>query len=386
MKILRSIHTVNPDLGGPIESVMQSSAALVRRGHDVEIVSLDASADTWVRNCPMPVHALGPGRGSYGYAPRFSRWVRERHAHYDAVIVQGLWQYSSFGVWRALRGTPTPYFVFPHGMLDPWFKRTYPLKHLKKLLYWPWAEYRVLRDAAAVLFTSDEERRLARESFSLYRCNEVVVNYGTAAPEIDLAVAREDFFSSFPQLRGRRFLLFLGRLHEKKGCELLLEAFAARNSSRTDQSLDLVIAGPCADEAYLERLKRMVPSAAITFTGMLAGTRKWGAFSAADAFILPSHQENFGIAVVEALACGTPVLISNKVNIWREITAGEAGYVENDDLTGTARLIERWVATAPDARAAMKENARKSFARHFEIDRATDSLLEVLGNQRRTGE
>jgi len=217
----------------------------------VEIVSLDAPADPWVRGCPLSVHALGPGRGNYGYAPRFSRWIRERHAHYDAVIVQGLWQYSSFGVWRALRGTSTPYFVFPHGMLDPWFKRTYPLKHLKKLLYWPWAEYRVLRDAAAVLFTSEEERRLARESFSPYRCHELVVNYGTAAPEIDLARAREEFFDSFPQLRGRRFLLFLGRLHEKKGCELLLKAFAAqRNPVRADQSLDLVIAGPCADEAY----------------------------------------------------------------------------------------------------------------------------------------
>lgn len=385
MKILRSIHSVNPALGGPIESVTQSSALLARRGHDVEIISLDAPTDPWVRDCPMPVHALGPGRGSYGYAPSFSRWIRERSANYDAVIVQGLWQYSSFGVWRALRKTSTPYFVFPHGMLDPWFKRTYPRKHLKKLLYWPWAEYRVLRDAAAVLFTSEEERCLARESFSLYRCNEVVVNYGTAAPEIDLAAAREDFFSSFPELRGRRFLLFLGRLHEKKGCDLLLQAFAARNSSRTDQSMDLVIAGPCADEAYLEHLKRMLPSASgITFTGMLAGKRKWGAFSAADAFILPSHQENFGIAVVEALACGTPVLISNKVNIWREIAADEAGYVESDELAGTARLIERWVTTAPDIRAAMRNNARESFVRHFEINRATDSLLEVLGNQRRS--
>jgi glycosyltransferase involved in cell wall biosynthesis len=121
---------------------------------------------------------------------------------------------------------------------------------------------------------------------------------------------------------------------------------------------------------------------AVTFTGMLAGIRKWGAFSAADAFILPSHQENFGIAVVEALACGTPVLISNKVNIWREITANEAGYVENDDLAGTARLIERWVAAAPNVRAALKENARACFARNFEIDRATDSLLEVLGDRR----
>ena len=114
---------------------------------------------------------------------------------------------------------------------------------------------------------------------------------------------------------------------------------------------------------------------------MLAGSLKWGAFSVADAFILPSHQENFGIAVVEALASGTPVLISNKVNIWREIVADEAGYVENDDLAGTARLIERWVATAPEVRAAMRGKARECFARHFEINHATDSLLKVLGDR-----
>lgn len=383
MKILRSIHSVNPAHGGPIESVKQSSAVLARRGHLVEIVSLDAPDDSWVRDCPVKVHAVGPGRGNYGYTPAFTRWIKDRHANYDAVIVQGLWQYSSFGVWRALRGAATPYFVFPHGMLDPWFKRTYPLKHLKKSLYWPWAEYRVLRDAAAVLFTSEEERRLARESFSPYRCHELVVSYGTAAPEIDLASARESFFQGFPQLRGRRFLLFLGRLHEKKGCELLIEAFAAlRNSARPDQSLDLVLAGPCADPAYQEHLKRMAaPVPGITFAGMLAGAQKWGAFSAADAFLLPSHQENFGIAVVEALACGTPVLISNKVNIWREIAAAEAGCVENDDLAGTARLIERWAGTAANVRATMVENARECFVRHFEITRATDSLLEVLGGR-----
>jgi glycosyltransferase involved in cell wall biosynthesis len=153
--------------------------------------------------------------------------MRQHHKQFDAVIVHGIWQYSSFGVWRALAGTDTPYFVFPHGMLDPWFKRTYPLKHLKKLLYWPWAEYRVLRDAAAVLFTSEEERRLARESFALYRCREVVVNFGTAAPE-NLERAREVFFGTHPQLRNRRFLLFLGRLHVKKGCDLLINIVAAR--------------------------------------------------------------------------------------------------------------------------------------------------------------
>ncbi len=217
MRILRSTRSINPAVGGPIESIKQSSAVLQARGHTVEIVSLDAPDDPWVRECPVKVHALGPGRGHYGYSENFVPWLTQHRTQYDVVLVQGIWQYSSFGVWRALHGTATPYFVFPHGMLDPWFKRTYPLKHWKKLLYWRWAEYRVLRDAAAVLFTSEEERRLARESFSAYRCREEVVNYGTAAPTVDLAEAREHFFASFPHLRGRRVLLFLSRVAEKKG-------------------------------------------------------------------------------------------------------------------------------------------------------------------------
>jgi len=388
MKILRSIHTVNPTLGGPIESVRQSSAILARRGHVVDIVSLDASSDPWVRDFPVPVYALGSGRGGYSYAARFTDWIRERHAEYDAVIVQGLWRYNSFGVWRALRGTATPYFVFPHGMLDPWFKRTYPRKHLKKLLYWPWAEYRVLRDAAAVLFTSEEERRLARESFSLYRCKEMVVNYGTAAPEIDLAGAREEFLHEHPQLRGKRLIVFLGRLHEKKGCEMLIQAFLTLQHSGAE-NLHLVMAGPAADRAYFAHLRQLAstpsdgPEAAITFTGMLTGRLKWGAFSAADAFILPSHQENFGIAVVEAMACGTAVLISNKVNIWREIVNGGAGFVEDDDGEGIVRLLQKWLALPDDERTRMRANAHDLFLGRFEINQAVDSLLQILSENKR---
>lgn len=381
MKILQSTPTVNPALGGTVESIKQSSAALVRRGHDVEIVSLDGPTDPWVSGVPFPVHALGGGSSSYGYTPRFTPWIKEHRTQYDAVIVNGLWQYSSFGVWRALAGTDTPYFVFPHGMLDPWFKRTYPLKHLKKLLYWPWAEYRVLRDAAAVLFTSEEERRLARESFALYRCHEVVVNFGTAAPE-NLERARSIFFETYPQLRNQRFLLFLGRLHVKKGCDLLIQAFAAARKSTT--GLSLVMAGPGVDEEYgrhLRDLARKTDSEdSILFPGMLTGAVKWGALSAAEAFVLPSHQENFGIAVVEALACGTPVLISNKINIWREIEQDRAGYVENDDLTGTANLLQCWFDTPPDLAATMKQNAQECFAARFEIERATDSLLAAIAN------
>ncbi|MEO5721259.1 MAG: glycosyltransferase [Chthoniobacterales bacterium] len=380
MKILRSIHTVNPAVGGPIESVRQSSALLARRGHEVEIVTLDLPDDPWTREMSAPVHALGETRASYGYSKRFLPWLQERRSQYDVVIVQGVWQYSSFGVWRALHGTGTPYVVFPHGMLDPWFKRTYPLKHLKKLLYWTCAESRVLRDAAAVLFTSEEERRLARKSFPFYRCRKVVVNYGTAAPETELEPAREEFLERWPHLRGKRLLLFLSRLHEKKGCDLLIEAFA--KVQRDD--LHLVIAGPPADESYLAMLQRLVAThfptgeSPVTFVGMLSGNLKWGAFGAAEALVLPSHQENFGIAVVEALGCGTPVLISNKVNIWREIVEDGAGLAENDDVAGTERLLTRWLALSDAETTAMGAAARRSFTARFELKRAVDHLEEVL--------
>ena len=378
MKILHCIHSLDPAGGGPLESLRQTTLVLARRGHEVEVASLDAPETRGVTEFPNKAHPLGPGRGVYGYSPRFVPWLREHRSEFDAVVVHGIWQYHSFGVWRALHGTGIRYFVFPHGMLDPWFNRTYPLKHLKKLLYWPGAEYRVLRDAAAVLFTSEEERRLARESFSLYHCREIVVKFGTAAPEVDLRRARKNFLREFAQLREKKFLLFLGRIHVKKGVEELIRAFAQVGAEH------LVIAGPCANEKYLEDLHRLTSelklASRVTFPGMLKGERKWGAFAAAEAFVLPSHQENFGIAVVEALACGTPVLISNQINIWREIVGDGCGYADTDDVAGTRRLLERWLTIAADERDRMGERARRCFAERFELNRAVDSLLEVLQN------
>jgi hypothetical protein len=112
MKILRCIHSLNPVIGGPLESVKQLSRVLARRGHKVEVVSLDAPTDPWLREFPTTVHALGPGHGSYGYSARLVPWLKERHAQYDAVLVHGIWQYNSFGTWRALHKAVTPALSF----------------------------------------------------------------------------------------------------------------------------------------------------------------------------------------------------------------------------------------------------------------------------------
>jgi glycosyltransferase involved in cell wall biosynthesis len=383
MRILHTVRSVNPEGGGVIETVKQFSRVLEQQGHDVTIASLDGPDDAWVKNCPHRVEALGPSRSNYGRSPHFVPWLRKNAAVFDAVIVNGLWQYSSFGVWKALRGSGRRYFVFPHGMLDPWFKRTYPLKHAKKWLYWPWAEYRVLRDAEAVLFTCEQERRLARESFWLYRAHERVVPLGIARPSGDALAQRELFLTEFPQCRGKRIVLFLGRIHEKKGCDLLIRGFAAVAAQCPE--LQLVMAGPEQQNStqWRQLADKLGLPDRIVWTGMLTGDLKWGALRSAEVFALPSHQENFGIAVVEALACAVPVLISREVNIWREIVESGAGVSEPDTVEGTTQLLRSWLAKSPSEREHMRAMAQRCFADRFEINRATALLLSVLHGSER---
>ena len=383
VKILHIIHSVNPVAGGPIEGIKQLSRAKETHGWVIEVACLDDPAAPWVKDFPMKVHALGPSYLSYGYSPRFVPWLKAHCDEYAFVVVNGIWQYGSFAAWRVLRKADIPYFVFTHGMLDPWFKKHYPLKHLKKWLYWPWAEYRVLRDASAVLFTCMEEKILARQSFWLYRCKEAVVNYGTAGWKGDADAQRQCFLEKFPALKGKRLFLFLGRIHEKKGGDLLIETFHRIVSERPGLDLHLVIAGP-DDNAFAGGLKktaqRLGIADRITWTGMLLGDEKWGAFQASEAFVLPSHQENFGISVAEALSASVPVLISNKVNIWREIEQENAGCVETDDLQGTYSLFQRWLDLDAPTREEMRKNARACFLQHFEISSASRSLIKVYSD------
>jgi glycosyltransferase involved in cell wall biosynthesis len=379
MRLLHILSSVDPRGGGPMEALRHYGHQVQSMGHDLRVLTLDDPQAPHVAEYPLPVKAIGPSRGKYAYNPHLTGWLREHARDFTAVIVHGLWQYHGFGAWRALHASPVPYFVFTHGMLDPWFKSTYPLKHVKKQLYWPWAEYRLLRDARAVLFTSEEERRQARQSFSLYRAREAVVDYGTCAPPNDSEHLRELFISAYPKLRGKRLLVFLGRIHPKKGCDLLIEAFSRIAAS--DHLLHLVVAGP--DQTGWEPQLRALALRAgigdrVDFPGMLRGDLKWGALYAGDAFVLPSHQENFGIAVAEALGCGLPVLISDKVNIWREIEADRAGIVAPNTADGTERSLRRWLALPEAERAQMRLRSRETFERRFTAAAMARSLIGVI--------
>jgi glycosyltransferase involved in cell wall biosynthesis len=379
MRILHAISSVNPTGGGPIEVLKQLIKVAEVNGHKIDVASLDPPDAGYLGDFPTAVYPLGPPKSSYRFSSSFVPWLRANVASYDVVVVNGIWQYNSFGVWRVLHNSSIPYVVFTHGMLDPWFKHTYPLKHLKKSLYWPWGEYRVLRDAAAVLFTCEEERRLASQSFSPYSAKERVVDYGTAGPVGDQLSQRAKFLESFPSLQGKRLVLFMGRIHPKKGCDIALKAFSSVVA--IDPSLHLVMAGP--DQAgwrsSLERLAAELKIAdRVTWTGMVIGDLKWGLIRSSEVMFLPSHQENFGIVVAEFLACGVPVLISDKVNIWREVEADGGGLIQPDTLAGACSLLKSWLNLSESQRLAMRDRARASFARRFEIHSAGKALFRLL--------
>jgi glycosyltransferase involved in cell wall biosynthesis len=212
-----------------------------------------------------------------------------------------------------------------------------------------------------------------------------VVPYGIFDPEMDGGDSKSQidaFYHRIPQLRGRRFLLFLGRIHEKKGCDLLLKAFAKLAAEAPE--VDLVMAGP--DQRGMQaRLASMVKQLGagtrVHWAGMIGGEFKWGALRSCDALVLPSHQENFGISVVEALSVGRPVLISNQVNIWRQIEQDQVGLVEDDTLQGTENLLRRWFKLPPADRDAMARRARPCFLERFNMNRAAETINDLFAHE-----
>ena len=346
-------------------------------GHSVEIASLDPTQDI-TADLSIPVHALGRSSEGYGYSPRLRTWLRQNLSRFDGAIVDGLWQYHGLAALQEMPGR-LPYVVFTHGMLDPWFNRTYPLKALKKLPYWLLVERRLLRDSTAVLFTSTVERDLAPQSFPGSRWKSVVVPFGTDGPPQDAASELRALHERVPEVGSDPFLLFVGRIHPKKGCDLLLDAYAQVHG---EQELPrLVFAGPDATgwQARLEeRARTLGITSRVVWAGMLRGPQKWGAFRAAEAMVLPSHQENFGIVVAEALSCNTPVLISNQVNIYRDVERHGAGLTAPDTLEGTMDLLRGWARMPAAAREQMRTRAGECWQSCFNSARTPAAIVAAL--------
>jgi glycosyltransferase involved in cell wall biosynthesis len=369
-------------------------------GFTSTIVTMDAPLQNYVQN--DTIIALGPSSTMWGYSKKFKDWMFENISKYDVIVVHGLWLYNNYILYKVIKaikkaGKPIPkLFIMPHGMLDPYFQKAKQrlLKAIRNVVYWHLIEKSLIKTADAILFTCEEEMRLAATTFADYKPKKVFnIGFGINTPPQFAAYHQLAFNALCPQLKNdfpaldnRPFILFLGRVHPKKGVDLLIEAYATIKQKFWNEGNKLpilVIAGPDSDSEYTDTLKFQIHNNplianAILFTGLLQGDSKWGALHCCEAFILPSHQENFGIAVVEAMACSKPVLITNKINIWNEIEEGKAGIIENDDLIGTINLLTKWLSLNADEKMEMGRNAYNTYQSKFTAKHTTTQFVNIL--------
>ena len=271
-----------------------------------------------------------------------------------------------------------PYVLSPHGMLDPY---SIAQKSLRKRLYICAFERHTLTGAATVLFTAGLERELAQKNFGKIPRSAVVSLGADPLPENGEHL-RAKFFKQYPDLVGRPILLFLGRLHPKKRPELLLDVITIVR--HTHPRAVLLYAGT-GETRHLDSIQAKARSMAIGdcvyFLGHLKGVEKAAALFAADIFVLPSQQENFAIAVAEALHAGTPVIVSKNVNIWPEIENAGAGFAFGEDnlTTEIASKVES-ILLDSGLRHELSIGAANLASTSFNWNQAASGTLEIYDN------
>lgn len=406
MKLLHVIDKMNPKRGGVCQAVRTMIGGLNEFGVENEVVSLDSPNEGFINQKNFLIHALGPSNNYWSFNRKLVPWLLNNLNNFDVVIVHGLWQYPSYAIHKvhnqlkkqiSLHQRIPKVYVMPHGMLDPYFQTASgrKLKAIRNTIYWALLEKNSVNNADGVLFTCETECVSARVPFKPYSPKrELTVGMGVESPPIYTSQMKIAFKRSCGNLYSRRYLLFLSRIHEKKGIDVLLQAYAQLKAEEVERSgketmkflstlPKLVIAGPGLETSYGKKIQDLVSDNKllrenVLLTDMLSGDAKWGAFYGCEAFILPSHQENFGIAIVEAMGCGKPVIITDKVNIWREIKSAGAGLISEDTQAGIYNSLKKWSNVKELKKVEMQENALECFRKEFAVRSASKRLFKVL--------
>lgn len=321
---------MHPSAGGPPVVVENFVRETKKLGHASEIISssLYCDGDEQILRdrlsglTPTSLYSPWGSLGLFDSAAR--RGIAAAVKDADIVHVHTLWNPINAVVRRQCTRHRRPYVLMPHGMLDPY---SLSVKRWRKALYLYLVERRNLSSAQRLIFTTAEEAALARSGKSPLP-EGTVIRLGGDSPEIRLEELKRRFLERFPETRGRQQLLFLGRLHVKKGLDRILKALPAVKEYFPDVLLTVVGDG---EPEYVNAIRASVKANAldsnVLITGRLDGIAKWEAYAAADLFLLPSRQENFAITVAEAMHTGTPVLITDKVNTAGYVREAGAGIV-----------------------------------------------------------
>lgn len=368
--------------GGPVKSIHEMGRHLVDMGVDVTVFTtnvdgpgnLDVPVGTQVFIDGVKVSYFPVEKPrSYFRSPQLAAVLHERLKEFDLAYINWLYVYPTMVATRECLRQKVPYVLSPRGMLDPNAIALHGT--LKKKLYLNLIERKHLYGAAAVHFTSTGERDQATGSG--WRVNPVVVPNGVDLSEHPSAPDPKPFLLLFPKLAGKKMVLFLGRMNYIKGLDLLAKAWPL--VVKAVSNVHLVLAGP-DDDGYAEKIKGWLVEGEVessaTFTGMLLGENKLAALAAADVFVASSYLESFGMAIVEAMACGKPVVITDRVNICREVEQAGAGIVTSCDPASIAEALIK-ILKNPEAASDMGKKGRKFVEHNFTWDKAAREMIKV---------
>lgn len=378
---------MNPKTGGPSQGLRNLCSFNMKLGLYVEVVCMDDVNQDYGIDEKVFINKLGKGETSFQYSPTLLRWLLLNIERFDFVSVHGIWQYHNYAVYKAVKILKNNHkkvpkvVVMPHGMLDPYFQKATDRKWkaLRNEVVWRLTEKKALNAADAIFFTCEEELLLARTTFKGYHPKkDINVGYGIQKPPEFVPEMKSSFEQLCPQIKSKKYWLFISRIHPKKGVDLLIEAY--NKLTEENHSLpELVIAGPTNSGYAQLMVKKASINHQIHFPGMLTGESKWGAFYGCEAYLLPSHQENFGIAIVEAMACKKPVVITKNINIWREIESGYGGFVLDELTVESIKRQLQAIAFLDEATLQAKgEVAFETYSAKFNVEECAAVFLDTL--------
>ena len=323
--MLHVIPSVDERSGGPATAIVPMCRALMQQGVDVLLLSTTAGLPAEVGQGEVLDHKRVPATffqsqlgESFKYSRPLSSWLRSNIQNFDLAHIHAVFNHSSVAAAHVCQKFGVPYVVRPLGTLDPW---SMTQKSLRKRLFWQISGRGIIDNAAAVHYTSEAEKFSTESSLGL--------NHGKVIPlGVETAVS-----NSTEKVASDPYVLVLSRLHPKKGLDVLIDSFLSLVQTPQFANWGLVLAGDGPVE-YVSMLKAKVrASSQITFTGWLDGDEKNAVLAGASLLVLPSHQENFGLCVMEALAQSVPVLVSPNVNLAEDIAAANAGWIAPIDKT-----------------------------------------------------
>lgn len=297
-----------------------------------------------------------PSRLRWMTDAKVRRRLGEKIRNSSGVHIHGIWEVHCMAAAEMARSAKRPYMISAHGMLEQW---ALDHKRFKKALYAALVERRRLQRAVCL-------RALSADEVTDYRrlglTNPIVIIPNSVDPP--LSGRAERFWDAYPELAGKRIVLFLGRLHPKKGLPLLLQAWSRKAPA---EDAHLVIAGPDSEgtRALLEKMTDGLNlRSSVTFTGMLSREHKWSALAAASLFVLPSYSEGFSVAVTEALAMGVPALITVPCHV-PEVSIHSCGWVVPPESEPIKGALNEFLGLSPEEAGRLGEHGRRLARQHF---------------------